>query len=254
MPKLKDNVAVITGASAGIGKAISSALVKEGASVCLIGRNPVSLEAAIKDIGRDTAHIKTYRTDLTVDADIQTLAAALQRDFGNIDILVHSAGMYSMGKIEDSPVEQFDLQYRTNVRAPYLLTQALLPMIRSRKGQIVFINSSAGLRAREGVSQYAATKHALKAVADSLREEVNAEGIRVLSVYPGRTATPMQALVHEMEGKAYFPERLMQPEDIAAVVINALSLPGSAEVTDMHIRPFTNFDKKGLPPNYGIRK
>lgn len=240
MPKLKGNVAVITGGSAGIGRAISSALATEGASVCMIGRNLGSLEAAAKDIGRNTASVKTYRTDLTVDADIQTLAAALQGDFGHIDILVHSAGIYSMGKIQDSPVAKFDMQYRTNVRAPYLLTQALLPMIRSCKGQIVFINSSAGLRARGGVSQYAATKHALKAVADSLREEVNAEGIRVLSVYPGRTATPMQALVHEMEGKAYVPERLMQPEDIASVVINALSLPRSAEVTDMNIRPFTH--------------
>jgi NADP-dependent 3-hydroxy acid dehydrogenase YdfG len=241
MPMLKDNVAVITGASAGIGKAISSALAAKGASLCLIGRNPASLEAAAKDIGSNTASVKTYRTDLTVDADIQTLAAALQRDFGHIDILVHSAGIYSMGKIEDSPVAQFDMQYRTNVRAPYLLTQALLPMIRSRKGQIIFINSSAGLRAKGGVSQYAATKHALKAVADSLREEINADGIRVLSVFPGRTATPMQALVHEMEGKAYVPERFLQPEDVAAVVINALCLPRSAEVTDMQIRPLTKF-------------
>ena len=241
MPKLKGNVAVITGASAGIGRAISLSLAMEGASVCLIGRNPGPLDAAAKDIGRNAVSVKRYRTDLTVDADIQALAAALRKDFGHIDILVHSAGIYSMGKIAESSVEQFDLQYRTNVRAPYLLTQALLPMIRSRKGQIVFVNSSAGLRARGGVGQYAATKHALKAVADSLREEVNAEGIRVLSIYPGRTATPMQALVHEMEGKTYVPELLMQPEDVAAVIVNALSLPRSAEVTDMQIRPLAKY-------------
>jgi NADP-dependent 3-hydroxy acid dehydrogenase YdfG len=88
------------------------------------------------------------------------------------------------------------------------------------------------------VGQYASTKHALKAVADSLRAEVDAEGVRVLSVYPGRTATPMQASVHEREGMAYIPERLMQPEDVAGVVINALCLPRTAEVTDIHIRPF----------------
>jgi NADP-dependent 3-hydroxy acid dehydrogenase YdfG len=135
-----------------------------------------------------------------------------------------------------------DRQYRINVRAPYMLTQALLPMLKSRRGQIVFINSSAGLNARANVSQYAATKHALKAVADSLREEINAEGLRVLSVYPGRTATPMQADVHTMEGRAYRPDRLMQPEDVAAVVINALSLPSSAEVTDIHVRPLIKPD------------
>jgi NADP-dependent 3-hydroxy acid dehydrogenase YdfG len=101
----------------------------------------------------------------------------------------------------------------------------------------VFVNSSVGLNARANVGQYAATKHALKALADSLRDEVNADAVRVLSVFLGRTATPMQASVHEMEGKEYHPERLLLPEDVAAVVINALSLPRSAEVTDINIRP-----------------
>jgi NAD(P)-dependent dehydrogenase (short-subunit alcohol dehydrogenase family) len=135
-------------------------------------------------------------------------------------------------------VADFDGQYRTNVRAPYVLTQALLPMLRSRQGQIVFINSSVGLNARAGVGQYAATKHALKALADSLREEVNAASVRVLSVFLGRTASPMQAGIHAAEGKAYHPERLLQPQDVAAVVLNALSLPRTAEVTDISIRPF----------------
>jgi NADP-dependent 3-hydroxy acid dehydrogenase YdfG len=123
------------------------------------------------------------------------------------------------------------------VRAPYLLTQSLLPLLRSRRGQIVFINSSAGHVARGNVGQYAATKHALRALADSLREEVNADGIRVLSVYPGRTATPMQAKLHAVEQKEYRPDDLLQPQDVAAVVANALSLPRSAEVTDIHVRP-----------------
>ncbi len=242
MRQFKDRVAVITGAGAGIGMAISKALAAEGASVCLIGRNGASLETAAGEIGCRTSTVKTYRTDLTVDADIYSLKAALSGDFGYIDVLVHSAGIYSMGKIEDSPVEQFDIQYRTNVRAPYLLTQALLPMIRSRKGQIVFINSSAGLNAKANVSQYSATKHGLKAVADSLREEVNGEGIRVLSIYPGRTATQMQALVRKMEGKKYFPDFFLQPGDIAEVVITALSLPRSAEVTDIQIRPLVKHE------------
>jgi NADP-dependent 3-hydroxy acid dehydrogenase YdfG len=87
------------------------------------------------------------------------------------------------------------------------------------------------------VAQYSATKHALKAIADSLREEVNAEGVRVVSVYPGRTATPMQAEVHELEGKPYKPERLMQPADVAEVVLTALTLPRTTEVTDLMVRP-----------------
>ncbi len=156
-------------------------------------------------------------------------------------MLIHSAGVIDLGSIETAPVEGLDWQYSVNVRAPYALTQGLLPILRLSQGQIVFINSSAGLTARLGVSQYAATKHAIKAVADSLREEVNADGLRVLSVFVGRTATPMQAAVHEMEGRSYHPERLLQPEDVALLVVNALSLPRSAEVTDITIRPLVKF-------------
>jgi len=163
----------------------------------------------------------------------------LHDEVGRVDILVHSAGVISLGQVETTSVKDFDWQYSVNVRAPYILTQALLSMIRACQGQIVFINSTAGRIAAAGVSQYAATKHAFKALADSLRGEVNGDGIRVLSVFVGRTATPMQAAVHEMEGRPYHPERLLQPEDVAAVVINALSLPRSAEVTDISIRPLT---------------
>jgi NADP-dependent 3-hydroxy acid dehydrogenase YdfG len=110
-------------------------------------------------------------------------------------------------------------------------------MLKLRTGQVVFINSSAGVSASVNLSQYAATKFALRAIADSLRQEINGESVRVLSVYPGRTAGPMQESVHKMEGKAYYPERLMQPEEVAAMVIQALSLPRSAEVTEIFMRP-----------------
>jgi NADP-dependent 3-hydroxy acid dehydrogenase YdfG len=143
-----------------------------------------------------------------------------------------------MGLLQKASVTELDWLYRANVRAPYVLTQALLPLLLSSQGQIVFINSSVIMQARANIGQFAATQHAIKAIADSLREEVNPLQVRVLSVFPGRTATPRQAIIHEMEGKPYCPERLMQPEDIAAVVINALSLPQSAEVTDISLRPF----------------
>jgi NADP-dependent 3-hydroxy acid dehydrogenase YdfG len=109
-------------------------------------------------------------------------------------------------------------------------------MLPAHRGQIVFVNSSAGLTAPENLSQYAATKHALKAIADSLRKEVNEDGIRVLSVYLGRTATPLQERVHGMEHKTYRPENLMQAGDVASVIINALTLPRTAEVTDIQMR------------------
>ena len=101
----------------------------------------------------------------------------------------------------------------------------------------VFVNSSAGLNSKANVGQYAASKHALKAIADCLREEVNPDGIRVLSIYPGRTATPMQEALYKAEGRTYHPEILMQPSDAAQVVIQALRLPRTVEVTDIHLRP-----------------
>lgn len=234
-----DQIAVVTGASSGIGKAIALALAQKGATLCLLGRKLETLLAIANSIPASAPLAASFQIDLTLDEDIHKLKARIEQDFGQVDLLVHSAGVISIGQLKTAAVEDFDWQYRTNVRAPYALTQALLPLLIPRRGQIVFINSSAGLSARAGVGQYAATKHALKAIADSLRAEVNADGVRVLSVFPGRTASPMQADVHEIEGKAYYPDRLLQPQDVAATVINALSLPRSAEVTDISIRPLT---------------
>ena len=238
MAVFADQIAVVTGASSGIGRVLASALAAQGATLCLVGRRVENLKAVAESASATAGRVECYHVDLTQDQDIRALTASLERDFGALDLLIHSAGVYALGSIEAAPVEDFDRQYRTNVRAPYLITQALLPMLRSRRGQVVFMNSTAGVRAPANVGQYAATKHALKAVADSLREEVNAEGIRVLSVYLGRTASPMQQAIHALEGKPYHPELLIQPNDVAAVVINALSLPRSAEVTEISMRPF----------------
>jgi len=237
MTAFADKISVITGASSGIGRAVSLSLAAQGATVCLVGRRPDAMEK-VAEIARETSpRVFIHQADLTVDEDIRDLMSRLRNDVEHVDILVHSAGVISLGSVETASVKDLDWQYSVNVRAPYVLTQALLPMIRTRAGEIVFINSTAGRSAAPGVSQYAATKHALKALADSLRAEVNADGIRVLSVFLGRTATPLQAAVHEMEGRAYTPETLIQPEDVAAVVVNALCLPRTAEVTEINLRP-----------------
>jgi NADP-dependent 3-hydroxy acid dehydrogenase YdfG len=136
-----------------------------------------------------------------------------------------------------APVDDLDRLYRTNVRAPFLLTQALLPMLTVNQGQVVFINSSQGLNTTAAVGQFGAMKHALKGIADALRQEVNQDGVRVLTVYPGRTATPQMESIYRLEGKTYRPDMLMQPEDVASVVVNAVMLPRTAEVTEISIRP-----------------
>jgi NADP-dependent 3-hydroxy acid dehydrogenase YdfG len=234
---LTNQVALVTGAGSGIGKAIALALAAQGAEVWLVGRTLRKLEMVAESASGSTAGVHCAQADLTRDVDVVELAARLRQDGGRVDVLVHCAGYIALGRLDAAAIEDLDRHYRINVRAPYLLTQALLPMIRPHRGQIVFVNSSAGLVAGANVGQYAATKFALRAIAESLRQEVNADGIRVLSVYPGRTASPMQAAVHAAEGKAYTPDRLMQPEDVASVVVDALKLPRSAEVTDIHVRP-----------------
>ena len=237
MQVTQDKVAVVTGASSGVGKALALRLAAEGATVCLVARNLAKLQAVLDCAPQEKERLRPYVADLTVDGEIRQLATRLEHDFGDVDFLVHSAGVISLGPVESSPVEDFDSQYRCNVRGPYLLTQELLPMLRDRRGQIVFINSSAGILAKANVGQYAASKHALKAVADSLREEVNADGVRVLSVYLGRTATPMQQEIHRVEGKPYRSERLIQPEEVAALLVSLMAVQQSAEITDITVRP-----------------
>jgi NADP-dependent 3-hydroxy acid dehydrogenase YdfG len=226
---------VVTGASSGIGRQIALELASSGATVCAIARGREGLEETAK--AGDPGRFALFPADLTSDADMARVTRELGARPGALDVLVHSAGTTSLGDLATAAVEDLDRQYAANLRAPFLFTQGLLPALRESQGQIVFINSTAGLTARANAGQFAATQHALKAIADSLREEVNADGIRVLSVYPGRTATPRQERIHALEGKAYFSERLMQPSDVASMVVTAIALPRSAEVTDLRIRP-----------------
>jgi short-subunit dehydrogenase len=178
-----------------------------------------------------------YSADISSDSGQLELTRHLTSNIPSVDVLVQNAAVYIPGSIEDANLSDFDIQYRTNVRAPYALTKALLPVLKARQGQVVFINSSSGLVAKSNSAQYDLTKHALKAIADSLRGEVNAYGVRVLSVYLGRTASEMQERICQLEGRPYRPNLLLQPEDVASVILNALSLPRSAEVTDIQIRP-----------------
>jgi len=237
IPELRNQLAVVTGAGSGIGKAIARALAEHGATVQLIGRRQAPLDALRAELvsaGHDAA---VHPCDLTRDDEIFALRDSLTTRHARVDVLVHCAGAISLGPIASAPVSDFDIQYRINVRAPYLLTQVLLPLIQKGRGQIVFVNSSVGLRTKEHVGAYAATKHALKAIADTLRMEVNPSGVRVLSVYPGNTATPMQQAIQQQTGQPIAPENLIAPEDVAAVILNALLLPRTAEVTDIHLRP-----------------
>jgi NADP-dependent 3-hydroxy acid dehydrogenase YdfG len=235
--RFKGKAALLTGASGGVGRSIALRLAQEGAHVALVGRRLDALRALSNECADLGSKAHCYQADFEDDAQVENLAKRVQTDFSGLDILVHNAGTIALSEIVNASLDDFDLQYQCNVRAPFALTKLLLPGLIRRRGQVVFINSSAGLEASAGVAQYAATKHAVKAIADSLRKEVNPFGIRVLNVFLGRTATPMQAMVHEHEGKTYRPSELIQPDQVAAIVSDALALGPEAEITEIRVRP-----------------
>lgn len=237
MIELKGQIALVTGASGGIGSCIAAAFASQGAILCMAGRDRTKLDNVRKRLLDASPRIDVCPADLTSESDIGKLADHVKNEFGRIDVLVHCAGAIAHGKLADVPIESLDTLYSANLRGPLILTKLLLPLLKKPRGQVVFINSSVGLTAPAGTGLFSATQHAFKALADSLRDEVNADSVRVLSVFPGRTATPRIEALHAKEKRPYRPELLLQPEDIASVVLNAVTLPWTAEVTNISIRP-----------------
>lgn len=226
---------MVTGASRGIGRAIAVALGAAGATVALIGRDAHALTETARQFPNGASF--PVVADLADDGAIEDVAGSAFASLSGLDILVHAAGVIHVGPLGATAAEDLDSQYRVNLRAPVLLTRRLVGTLTERHGQVVFINSSAGLAAREGVAAYAATKHGLRAIADALRAELNPAGVRVVSVFLGRTATPMQERLYRDEGRVFEPWTLIQPEDVAGVVVHLLGLPRTVEVTDISLRP-----------------
>lgn len=236
---LAGQAAVVTGASGAIGGAVALALAAEGVDLVLSGRDAAALAALAERAagGEGGVRAEPFAADLTADGAAAALAAHATTTFGGVDLLVHSLGLFAAGPLATARLADLDRQLAVNLRAPYALTQALLPALLARRGQVVFVNSSVVFHVRAGVGAYAASKAALKAVADTFRDEVNRQGVRVLSVYPGRTASAMQRLVCRAARIPYEPDKLLQPEDVAAMIVGALKLPRTAEVTDLTVRP-----------------
>jgi short-subunit dehydrogenase len=205
--------------------------------LCLTGRDAGRLGDSAREISEKGGRAVVHRADLSSDDGIHGLVARVRSDLGRVDVLVHAAGAIHLGDVEAAGWSDLDEQYRVNLRAPFLLTKALLPMLKESRGQVVFVNSTAGLVAGIDNALYAATKHALRSLAGSIRDHVNPLGIRVMSVFPGRTATPMQEAVHRFEQRDYHGAALLQPDDVAEIIVAALASPRTAEVTDIVVRP-----------------
>lgn len=243
VPRSTGGVAVVTGAGSGIGRAIVLALAARSIPSCLVGRTLSKLQEVALLVRAAGVESFPIALDLRDPCAGVMLAERLESIARPVELLVHSAAVMNIARIEEGSLEQFTNLLAVNLLAPFLVTKHLLAKVCTARGQIIFINSSILQNPSAGTTQYAATKHALKGFADALRQEVNLKGVRVISVYPGRTATPLQAWVCEVEARPYIPEDLLQPEDVAEAVVNATALPDTAEVTEIMIRPAKALDR-----------
>ncbi len=237
MGKLKNKVAVITGATSGIGKAIALELLHEECKVVLTGRNQNKIEEPILEQERFSGRVTFIAADLQKDDELEFLVRKVKKTHSHIDILVHSAGIIYLGDTATTSIEKFDKLYKINVRAPYFLTQAFLENIIKHQGQIVFINSTAGLDSWANIGQYAASKHALRAWANSLRAELTGKGVKIINIFPGSTDSPMQQYVQQIENKDYKPDQFLSASHLANVIVTALKVDDMTVISDIVVKP-----------------
>jgi NADP-dependent 3-hydroxy acid dehydrogenase YdfG len=233
-------IVVVTGATSGIGAAMAEAFCGAGANVFLVGRNAKKIAAASRKI--PTAQLAgTALADLGSVADIESLLRQISTQLRRIDVLVLAAGEYGWTELGNTSTTAFDSQFSVNVRAPYLLTQGLLPLIEKAEGQIIVVNSSVVKSPGDNVAVFKATQHALQGMTDSLRQDLNERGIRVSSLFPGQTATPRMRRIYARRGSRYDPNKLLRARDVAAVAVALTQLPPIMEITDVHVRSLRRY-------------
>lgn len=223
-------VHLVTGAGSGIGQVVAERLLERGDEVWLVAR---STERA-HDLRADNPGATVLVADLGAPDQVESLADALP---DSLDSLVHAAGVVDLGPAAELSTAVWQEQLAVNLVGPAVLTRVALPALRAARGTVVMLNSGAGLHAHPHWSAYAASKHGLRALADSLRAEEAEHGVRVTSVFPGRTATPMQRKVHDQEGRDYDPDAWIEPGTVADAIVQVLDLPRDATVSDLTIRP-----------------
>ena len=237
MVSLEGKVALVTGASSGIGRAIARALAEHGADLALAARNAAGLDLTARAAAVFGGRVSIFPVDLADTHERNLLTEEVSNTFDSIDILVHAAGAATYGSVAETPVDALEFMLGINTIAPYAITHAFLPDLIANRGHIVFINSRSGFTSYPNLTHYCASKHALLAIANGLREEVEEEGVRVLSILPGKVATPMLETILGERGIDYLPENYVQPEDVAEVVLTALMLPDAASMTDVIVKP-----------------
>ena len=233
---IHEGIHVVTGATTGIGRAIAIALAQDGRNVLAIGRRREALEELERGF---SGRITIKAIDLLDDRALRGMADDLIDSQQPLRALIQCAGVYVNGPLTTVQMSDVDAMYQTNVRAPFLLTQRLVDCLERGHGSVIYVNSSAGINesAGEGAGVYAALQHANRVFADIWRKELNSRGIRVLSIYPGRTNTSRTEQIFASEGRSYEPQCLLQPQDIASFVAYTIALPERVEITDVSLRP-----------------
>jgi short-subunit dehydrogenase len=222
---------LLTGAGSGIGQALADTLHARGDDLLLVARS----ESRAADLAERYDGATVLVADLADPASLATLDLP-----DRLDSVVHGAGVVDLGPVSELTIAQWRAHLDVNLLAPAELTRLALPALRRAAGTVVLVNSGAGLRAHPTWSAYAASKFGLRAFADALRQEEAERGVRVTSVFPGRTATPMQQLVHDQEGREYVAGDWIEADTVATAIVQVLDLPRDAQVPELSISPGPN--------------
>ncbi|MEO8238532.1 MAG: 3-ketoacyl-ACP reductase [Flavobacterium sp.] len=222
MTNLKNKNALITGAGKGIGKAIALALAKEGVNVILISRTQLDVDQLAIKVENFGVKSLAFSADVS---DINSINEAVEKalaEFKTIDILINNAGIASFGNFLELEPTEWEKIIQVNLMGTYYTTRAVLPnMIERQTGDIINISSTAGLNGNALTSAYSASKFAVMGLTDSLMQEMRKHNIRVTALTPSTVATDMAKELKLTDGN---PEKVMQSEDIAELIIAQLKL------------------------------
>ena len=215
---MNKKVAIITGASTGIGKHISVELSKKEYIVILISRSKDKLKSVKKIIDKNGHECIIIESDISKESSVDKIFKKI-KSFNNIDILINNAGLGIFNKIENISNSDWDVQINTNLKGSFMMTRNIIPIMKKNKnGKIVFINSVAGLKPYPYSSAYVASKFGLRGFASSIREELRKDNIKVISVHPGAIDTPFW---NEIEGD--FPrEKMLSSIDISKSIVDSI--------------------------------